>query len=65
MLVGFQGSFRDFYFSNVFLALVSSAMAHMIGAVAGQQLSAESLFAIFTPQILFSGFFITSQLIPG
>jgi ABC-type multidrug transport system permease subunit len=65
-LIGFQGSFRDFYTANLVLALICSAIAHIIGALAGgdKKLAAESLPALFTPQILFSGFFITPSLIP-
>ena len=65
-LIGFQGSFGTFYGGHVFLAMICTAIANVIGACAGsdQKLAAESLPAIFTPQILFAGFFVTPDLMP-
>jgi len=66
-LAGFRGSFSVYFASTYALALASGAMTTFLGTVScGNEKIAQQLIAlVFLPQLLFSGFFVASDLIPS
>jgi len=66
VMIGFQSNFGIFYAAIYCLAMASTAMAVMLGsAVEDPKLATELLPLLFVPQMLFAGFFVTTNLIPS
>lgn len=65
-LVGFTGSFSEYVAVTYALAMASGAMASFLGAVScgNEKLSKKLAAVVILPQLLFSGFFVASDLIP-
>eukprot|EP01061_Rhynchopus_euleeides_P003370 TRINITY_DN12629_c0_g2_i1.p1 TRINITY_DN12629_c0_g2~~TRINITY_DN12629_c0_g2_i1.p1 ORF type:complete len:495 (+),score=248.40 TRINITY_DN12629_c0_g2_i1:167-1486(+) len=64
-LTGMNGNFLFLLLSTSSLAIVSASIALVIGAGTSSAETAVSLLpAIYVPQILFSGFFVSSEQIP-
>ena len=64
--IGFQASFWNFYFATYLLALVSTAFAVFFGSLLSDpSVAIEILPLVFTPQLIFSGFVVSFDLIPG
>merc|ERR1712032_1477274 len=65
-LVGLQSNFFYFLAVEYGLAMSSTATAVMLGcAVEEAKTATELLPLLFVPQLLFAGFFVRSDLIPG
>jgi len=66
LMVGFQSNFVFFYINIYALAMVSTALAVMLGCtVEDPKLATEMMPIVFVPQILFGGFFVSPSLIPS
>eukprot|EP01061_Rhynchopus_euleeides_P009423 TRINITY_DN185_c0_g1_i2.p1 TRINITY_DN185_c0_g1~~TRINITY_DN185_c0_g1_i2.p1 ORF type:complete len:623 (+),score=294.99 TRINITY_DN185_c0_g1_i2:258-2126(+) len=64
-LTGMNGNFALMLLATSALAVVSASIALMVGAVTTSAETAVNLLpAIYVPQILFSGFFVSSTQIP-
>jgi ABC-type multidrug transport system permease subunit len=65
-MVGFRGSYENFFLITFALAMTATAMAVTLGVLAGGDVGvAQQLIPIiFIPQLLFSGFFVATDLIP-
>jgi len=64
-LMGFQQRFVDFLALQFLLGIASSSIGLFIGScVEDPSVAAEMLPALIVPQLLFSGFFIQTNLIP-
>ena len=64
-LIGFQGSFLVLMLSGFALGLVSSSVAVLIGcSVTDIKTAAEFLPLVLVPQMLFAGFFVSTDQIP-
>lgn len=65
-MIGFQSNFIFFYINTYTLAMVSTALAVMLGCtVEDPKLATEMMPIVFIPQILFAGFFVSPTLIPA
>jgi len=66
-LVGYEGSYSMFLAITFALAMASSAMGSFLGGVSsGSEKRAQQLVAVvFLPQLIFSGYFVTPELIPS
>ena len=66
LLFGFQSNFFFFYINTYALAMVSTALAVMLGCtVEDPKLATEMMRIVFVPQLLFAGFFVSPSLIPS
>mmetsp|Transcript_14063 Transcript_14063/g.34046 ORF Transcript_14063/g.34046 Transcript_14063/m.34046 type:complete len:169 (+) Transcript_14063:1866-2372(+) len=66
LMIGFQSNFIVFYLNTYALALVSTALAVMLGSsVEDPKLATEMMPIVFVPQLLFAGFFVSPSLIPS
>eukprot|EP00978_Attheya_sp_CCMP212_P012469 scaffold31115_cov58-Attheya_sp.AAC.1 len=64
-MISFQMNFFYWYFLSYALAMASTAMAVMLGcAIEDPKLGQEMLPILFVPQMLLSGLFVASDLIP-
>jgi ABC-type multidrug transport system permease subunit len=65
-MVGFQGSFLVFFLAVYVLAMTGTAIAAVVSAGVGgnSELALQFLIVLFTPQMLFIGYFVTPNLIP-
>ena len=64
-LMGFQMNFFPFFILSFVLAITSNGIGILVGSIAEDPNVAQELFpALVVPQLLFSGFFIQSSLIP-
>lgn len=64
--VGFEGQFGIFYLDLYLLAMTSTALGVLLGSSVEDPSSAvELLPGAILPQILFAGFFVPPELIPG
>ena len=64
-MVGFNGNFALLVLSQASLAAVSASTALLMGAATTRAETAVNLVpAVYVPQILFSGFFISSDQVP-
>merc|ERR1712157_674561 len=65
-LMGFQMNFFSFFVLSFVLAVTSNGIGIMVGSIAEDPNVAQEFFpALVVPQLLFSGFFIQSSLIPA
>lgn len=65
-MIDFQVNFLEFYFIIYTLAMASTAMAVMLGsAIDDPKVATELLPLLLTPQLLFAGFFVATELIPS
>merc|ERR1712157_216564 len=65
-LMGFQMNFFEFLALNFTLASASTSIGVFIGSsVEDPNVAAELMPALIVPQLLFSGFFINSSMIPA
>lgn len=65
-LIGLKGNFILLCIAFWLLGIVSSSVAMLVGSVLSNvKQASEASPALFVPQILFSGFFIRIQLVPG
>jgi hypothetical protein len=66
-MIGFQGSAIFFFAVCYTLSMTASALASVVGAATGgnAELSLQFLPILFSPQMLFAGYFITPSLIPA
>jgi hypothetical protein len=65
-MIDFKGSFATFFCAGYALAMGSTALASVLGAMAGssQKLATIMLPFVLMPQMLFIGYFIVPDLIP-
>jgi hypothetical protein len=65
-MVNFRGSMAIYYATTYALAMSGTAMAVMLGVLSGGngKLAQQLIPLIFIPQLLFSGFFVSPNLIP-
>lgn len=65
-MVSFQGSVAIYYATTYALAMSGTAMAVMLGVLSGgnAKVAQQLIPLIFIPQLLFSGFFVSPNLIP-
>jgi ABC-type multidrug transport system permease subunit len=65
-MVNFRGSMAIYYATTYALAMSGTAMAVMLGVLSGgnAKFAQQLIPLIFIPQLLFSGFFVSPNLIP-
>jgi ABC-2 type transporter len=65
-MVSFQGSVAIYFAATYALAMSGTAMAVMLGVLSGgnAKVAQQLIPLIFIPQLLFSGFFVSPNLIP-
>jgi ABC-2 type transporter len=65
-MVSFRGSFWMYFSTTYTLAMSGTAMAVLLGVMAAgnSQVALQLLPLLFIPQLLFSGFFVSPDLIP-
>jgi hypothetical protein len=66
-MIDFQGSFETFYAACFTLAMGSTAVAVVMGALSGSssKIASAALPIVLLPQMLFIGYFVTPDLIPS
>ncbi|CAJ1961665.1 unnamed protein product [Cylindrotheca closterium] len=66
LMVGLQSNFMFFFINTYALAMVSTALAVMLGcSVEDPKLATQMMPLVFIPQLLLAGFFISPTLIPA
>jgi ABC-type multidrug transport system permease subunit len=64
-MIGFQSNFLLFYLALYAVAMSSTAISVFLGCIVEAENTAKELFPILTvPQMLFAGFFVSTDLIP-
>jgi hypothetical protein len=66
ILVSFRGSFLIYYVVTFATAMSATAMAILLGVLSGgnARIAQQLLPVIFIPRLLFSGYFVSSDLVP-